>query len=170
MDSLTGLLVTVIIFLTVAVAMIVIWQVLLTFKPKIEKKKEAHLGEFKSRIILLSNKELEAYELLRGMVKNRNLLLLSKIRLLDLVQPLGDREARSDSFDLLNNVLVDLVICDKTSGKIILAVELLDSKAEKSTVKLLSEVLAKANIPLIEFDTKFKIEEIRGSIELYLNK
>jgi len=135
-----------------------------------EKKKEAHLGEFKSRIILLSNKELEAYELLRGMVKNRNLLLLSKIRLLDLVQPLGDREARSDSFDLLNNVLVDLVICDKTSGKIILAVELLDSKAEKSTVKLLSEVLAKANIPLIEFDTKFKIEEIRGSIELYLNK
>jgi hypothetical protein len=163
-------LIPVLVFLTVGVIVIAVFEVLGRFNNtsnKLQEEPEVKI-EYKSNVVLLSKAELQSYDLLKTALKNRNMLLLAKVRLIDLVKPITE-EAHLSKIrrDILAKV-VDLVAVDRKSGRIALAVEIIDNKAEQKDLEYIAQALNNASIPIISLkssqlhssDFKLELEKI----------
>lgn len=168
--ELSVFLIPVLVFLTVGVLVIAVFEVLARFNNKENKLQEEPevKVEYKSNVVLLSKAELESYDLLKAALKNRNMLLLAKVRLVDLVKPIVNEEHFSKTKKDVMDKFVDLVAVERKSGRIALAVEIIDSKAEKKDLKYITQALEKASIPFLSVssthlsssDFKLEIEKV----------
>lgn len=166
MDSLSFVLISIIVFISVTLIIVIILEVLNTFRPDVKLKKVKG-SEFKSRVLILTKRELEIYDALKTILKNKNLIIMPKIRLIDIVLPLGDSNEDIELNDLLTDLVVDITITDRKSGKILLTLEITDTKEEKRRAELLMKILKNADIPLILMNSKDKEDpnKLRSSIE-----
>lgn len=144
-------LIPVLVFLTVGVVVIAVFEVLARFNNKENKLQEEPevTVEYKSNVVLLSKAELQSYDLLKAALKNRNMLLLAKVRLVDLVKPIVDEDHLPKTKREVIDKFVDLVAVERKSGRIALAVEIIDNKAERKDLEYITKALAKAAIPFL---------------------
>jgi hypothetical protein len=164
--ELSVFLIPVLVFLTVGVLVIAVFEVLGRFNNsgnKLQEEPEVKV-EYKSNVVLLSKAELQSYDLLKAALKNRNMLLLAKVRLVDLVKPIVDEDHLPMTKKEVMDKFVDLVAVDRKSGRIALAVEIIDSSAERKDLKFISQALEKAAIPFLSVSSNhlsssdFKLE------------
>lgn len=148
-------LIPVLVFLTVGVIVIAVFEVLGRFNNKGNKLQEEPevTVEYKSNVVLLSKAELQSYDLLKAALKNRNMLLLAKVRLVDLVKPVVDEDHLPKTKREVIDKFVDLVAVDRKSGRIALAVEIIDNKAEKKDLEYISRAISKASIPFLSVNS-----------------
>ncbi len=113
------------------------------------------LGEFKPSVIPFSESDQEVFKDIQAQIKNRNANVFMKVRLLDLVKPLGKRSQISGIKSSLEGIVVDFVICDRESGKVLFTVQNIGgeySEEEKRIQKMITKVLDNAGITNIAFD------------------
>lgn len=113
------------------------------------------LGEFKSAVIPFSQKDQEVFKDIQAQIKNRNANIFMKVRLLDLVKPLGKRSQISSIKSSLEGILVDFVVCDRSSGKVLFTVQNIvnDLTQEEMRIQqMISKVLDNAGITNIMLD------------------
>lgn len=153
--DLSVFLIPVLVFLTVGVLVIAVFEVLARFNNKENKLQEDPVVkvEYKSNVVLLSKAELQSYDLLKAALKNRNMLLLAKVRLIDLVKPIVEENHLSKTRKEVLDKLVDLVAVDRKSGRIALAIEIIDNRAEKKDLEYVSQAINKAGIPFLSVNS-----------------
>ncbi len=120
------------------------------------------LGEFKSAVILFSESDQEVFKDIQAQIKNRNANVFMKVRLLDLVRPLGKRSQISSIKSSLEGILVDFVVCDRSSGKVLFTVQNIVrdlTEEEKRIQKMISKVLDNAGITNIMLDESTRENE-----------
>ncbi len=120
------------------------------------------LGEFKSAVIPFSESDQEVFKDIQAQIKNRNANVFMKVRLLDLVKPLGKRSQISSIKSSLEGILVDFVVCDRASGKVLFTVQNIVrdlNEEEKRIQKMISKVLDNAGITNITLDESTRENE-----------
>lgn len=110
------------------------------------------IGEFKSNVLLLSDNELNIYKEIKNLLKNKNIHVFIKVRILDLVKPIGNKDVREILNKELNNLLVDFVATDKDTGKILFVVQVINEDLEKEHKLIVKEILNNAEINRIELN------------------
>ena len=120
-------------------------------KSKKNKPENYHYQQCNS---LLTNTELQFYQVLRGVVKKDQDIMV-KVRLADLISVAKDLKGKDwgTAFNRIKSKHVDFLICDSTKLKPILAIELDDRSHEKESRKardaFLDQALESASVPLL---------------------
>lgn len=112
---------------------------------------------------LLTKNELIFYKSLYPIATKKGFILLSKIRLSDLIEPLKGTENRQASLNKINQKHVDFVLCDSTKINPILIIELDDASHDRADRQerdnFVDQALESAGIPILHTRTADKLEE-----------
>lgn len=125
--------------------------------------------KFKSRGQVLTHNELNFYQSLINIMPS-NIYLLSKVRLLDIIEPDETGKRSFGARQKINSRHVDFLLIEKTTSKILGVIELDDSTHQKSSRKkadlFLNNVLEQANIPIKRFSVQkaYNVEQLRTTL------
>lgn len=112
---------------------------------------------------LLTKNELIFYKALYPIATKNKLMLLSKVRLADLIEPLKGSENRQASLNKIIQKHVDFVLCDSTKINPVLIIELDDATHDRADRQqrdnFVDQALESARIPILHTRTIDKLEE-----------
>ncbi len=118
---------------------------------------------------LLTNHELEFYRVLKDIAKEKNLCILSKIRLADLVEvePMSDKRVSYGFFNKISRKHIDFALAKPDDLSIVVLIELDDfthDKKQSDRDKFVEAVFKKTQYKLLRVrstkDLKNRLEEI----------
>lgn len=111
---------------------------------------------------LLSKNELEFYKVLYPIASKNGLILFTKTRLADLIEPVKGSANWQGSFNKISQKHVDFILCDASKLNPVLIIELDDATHERANRQLRDEfvdqALKSAKIPILHTKTAKNIE------------
>lgn len=145
------------------IGIIIILGILLFLKKEKTPDKEKTPYQYKKKIYFFSKNELNFYRELDQKATELNLILFSKVRLADIVEPIGKGSNWQSQFNRIRSKHVDFILCDLPSIKPVLVIELDDNSHNKPDRQerdtFVDRVLEQAGIPIIHTKDSSKIDE-----------
>lgn len=134
------------------IGIIAILAALLILKQK-RPNEEKVPYQYKKRIYFFTKNELNFYRDLVKETESLNLVLFSKVRLADIIEPKEKGTTWQSQFNRIRSKHVDFVLCDLPSIKPVLVIELDDSSHDKADRQerdsFVDKALSQAGIPII---------------------
>jgi hypothetical protein len=150
---------------TTITVIIIILIVLAIFSELIKafKKNSYH---YKKREYFLTKHELGFYQRLCEATRNKNLIIFSKVRLADIIEPKSHNSTWQTQFNKIQSKHVDFLLCDKQYVQPKLIIELddrsHDRKDRKERDAFVDKALSQAGIPILHVRNS---EGLKGKIE-----
>lgn len=112
---------------------------------------------------LLTKNELAFYKTLVPIATQKGLILFTKIRLADLIEPLKGSSNWQGSFSKISQKHVDFILCDKDKINPVLVIELDDKSHDRADRQqrdaFVDQVLQSVGIPILHTRNSEKLEE-----------
>lgn len=147
----------------ILIGIIVVLFVLLLLSKKKSSAIEKLPFQYKKRTYFFTKNELKFYRDLVKETADLNVVLFSKVRLADIIEPKEKGEKWQSQFNRIKSKHVDFVLCEPISIKPILVIELDDSSHERADRQerdsFLDKALAQAEIPIIHTKNSSGIRE-----------
>ncbi len=154
-------------YLLIGIIIVLGILLLLTKKKGPNEEKLPYL--YKKRTYFFTKNELNFYRDLVKETADLNLVLFSKVRLADLIEPKEKGSTWQSQFNRIRSKHVDFVLCDLPSVKPMLVIELDDSSHDRADRQerdsFVDKALAQAEIPIIHTKSSNEIgEKIKSAI------
>lgn len=154
-------------YLLIGIIIVLGILLLLTKKKGPNEEKLPYL--YKKRTYFFTKNELNFYRDLVKETADLNLVLFSKVRLADLIEPKEKGSTWQSQFNRIRSKHVDFVLCDLPSVKPMLVIELDDSSHDRADRQerdsFVDKALAQAEIPIIHTKSSNGIgEKIKSAI------
>ncbi|WP_051044280.1 DUF2726 domain-containing protein [Clostridium sp. MSTE9] len=114
------------------IGIIIVLGVLLLLKKKKTPDEEKLPYQYKKRTYFFTKNELNFYRELAKETASLNLVLFSKVRLADIIEPREKGSTWQSQFNRIRSKHVDFVLCDLPSIKPVLVIELDDSSHDRT--------------------------------------
>lgn len=151
------------------IGIIIVLGVLLLLKKKKTPDEEKLPYQYKKRTYFFTKNELNFYRELAKETASLNLVLFSKVRLADIIEPREKGSTWQSQFNRIRSKHVDFVLCDLPSIKPVLVIELDDNSHDRTDRQerdsFVDKALAQADIPIIHARSSSGIgEKIKATI------
>lgn len=158
--------------LIIILAVVIIFFMAIAMKKINSTKKKEDVKEvtepmpYKLAESIFTKSEKTLFEILKDYLKDKNLTILSKVRLADFVK-IENSSNYQYWFNKIKSKHVDFLICENDNGKPILAIELDDythnQKSRKERDEFINQVYNKVKLPILHI-TDMNKENIYRSI------
>jgi very-short-patch-repair endonuclease len=136
------------------------------------KPQQEHQFEVKTKRFFFTRAEHNAFLLLEQALQNSNHRIFPKVRVLDLVEPIGD--SRLGTLNRIRGMHIDFLLINANTFETVLALEVDGSSHQTERQKAAdankNAVLAQAGIPLIRVKNGVSGIELRRVLAPYLEK
>lgn len=117
-----------------------------------KKNTQSQMLEYKLRPFLMTKNESAFYNTLLPIARTKNLTVFTKVRLADLIEP-KTKENWQTAFNKIKSKHIDFVLCDPTSSRPLIAIELDDSSHQNEDRShrdmFVDRALSSAGLPIL---------------------
>lgn len=139
--------------------------------PKEESKQINEPMPYKIADSIFTKSEKELFDTLEAMCKDKNLILLSKVRLADIAKIKNSCNNFQYWFNKVRSKHVDFLVCERENGKPILAIELDDythnQKNRKERDEFVNQVYKCIELPILHI-AEFNKEKIYQDVTKFI--